>query len=141
MFRLWAIGHHVKYVAIHDGARCLVTTDMIKRVLRAAYKHRAASAATTVTDTVKLANKRGFIEKTIDRRYVYLAQTPQVFHVDLYHAALALGKTTLATDDNQLMEDLGVAVKLVNCGPENMKITTPEDIGRAKDILARRKQS
>lgn len=134
-----AVGHHIKYVAIHDGARCLITTDMIKRVLRAAYKHHAASAATTVTDTVKLATRRGFIEKTVDRRYVYLAQTPQAFHVDLYHAALANAKTTLYTDDNQLMEDLGVSVKLVNCGAENIKITTPEDIGRAKDILARRK--
>ena len=136
-----AIGKHIRYVAIHDGARCLVTPDMIRRVLRAAYIHRAATAATTVTDTVKLANKRGFIDKTVDRRHVWLAQTPQVFHADLYRAALATAKTQAVTDDNQLMEQIGFPVKLVNCGHENLKITTPEDIGRAEDILARRKRA
>ena len=136
-----AISKHAKYVAIHDGARCLITPDMIRRVLRAAYIHRAATAATTVTDTVKIANKRGFIDKTVDRKQVWLAQTPQVFHADLYHAALATAKVQAITDDNQLMEQIGFPVKLVNCGNENLKITTPEDIGRAEDILTRRKKA
>ncbi len=133
-----AIGKKIKYVAIHDGARCLVTPDMIRKVLRTAYKHRAASAACPVTDTVKLADKRGFIEQTVDREKVFLAATPQVFHTALYHKALHDAKGRGFTDDNQLMELIRYPVKLVDCGNENLKITTPADIERAEDILARR---
>ncbi len=136
-----AIGKRIKYVAIHDGARCLITPTMIKKVMRAAYLHRAASAACTVHDTVKIANKRGFVEKTVDRATVYLAQTPQVFHADLYRAALACAEGEEFTDDNQLFERVGFPVKLVDCGSENLKITRPEDIGRAEDILRRRKKA
>ena len=134
-----AVGKHIKYLAIHDGARCLVTPSMIKKVMRAAFMHRAASAACPVRDTVKIADKRGFIKKTVDRNSVYLAQTPQVFHADLYRAAAALCTDKNFTDDNQLLEAADFPVKLVDCGHENLKITTPEDIGRAEDILARRK--
>ena len=66
-----AIHKSMRFVAIHDGARCLVTPEMIKQVLRAAYRYNAASAACSVTDTVKLANKRGFIEKTIERGRIF----------------------------------------------------------------------
>ncbi len=134
-----AIGKKIKYVAIHDGARCLVTPAMIKKVMRAAFLHRAATAACAVSDTVKIANRRGFIEKTVDRRRVYLAQTPQIFHADLYRAALSYAEGRDLTDDNQLFENFHFPVKLVDCGPENLKITHPEDIGRAEDILARRR--
>ncbi len=134
-----AVGKHIKYLAIHDGARCLITPSMIKKVMRAAFMHRAASAACSVKDTVKIADKRGFIKKTVDRNSVYLAQTPQVFHADLYRAALALCKDADFTDDNQVLEAVDFSVKLVDCGSENLKITTPRDIGRAEDILARRR--
>lgn len=133
-----AIGKRIRYVAIHDGARCLVTPEMIGSVLREAYRHRAATAASPVTDTVKLINRRGYIERTIDRDRVLLAQTPQVFHVDLYTAALTDTETHTFTDDNQLMEYIRVPVKPVNCGAENLKITTREDLDRAAYILARR---
>ena len=89
---------------------------------------------------MKIADKRGFIKKTVDRNSVYLAQTPQVFHADLYRAAAALCTDKNFTDDNQLLEAADFPVKLVDCGHENLKITTPEDIGRAEDILARRKR-
>ncbi|MBE6629817.1 MAG: 2-C-methyl-D-erythritol 4-phosphate cytidylyltransferase [Ruminococcaceae bacterium] len=134
-----AISKKAKYVAIHDGARCLITPAMIKKVLRAAYLHRAATAACTVTDTVKIATKRGFIERTEDRERVWLAQTPQVFHTNLYRAALANVKDNTLTDDNQLIEAIGYPVKLVDCGAENLKITRPEDLPRAEAILAARR--
>lgn len=135
-----AIEKKTKYVAIHDGARCLVTPEMIERVLRAAYKHHAASAVSRVTDTVKLTSKRGLITETVDRDRVLLAGTPQAFRTDLYARALyAVGSRTF-TDDNALMEFIRVPVYPVDCGTENIKITTPEDIGRAEDILARRAQ-
>ena len=135
-----AIRKKAKFVAIHDGARCLVTPQMIKKVLRAAYMHRAATAACTVTDTVKIATKRGFIERTENRDRVWLAQTPQVFDVNLYRAALAHVKDDELTDDNQLIENVGVPVKLVDTGTENIKITHPEDVERAEMILERRRR-
>ena len=133
-----AIDPNAKFVAIHDGARCLITPEMIRRVLRAAYRYKAASAAASVCDTVKLADKRHTIAKTLDRDLVYLAQTPQVFHTDLYRAALNTCSPEGCTDDNQLMEQLGVAVKLVDCGKENIKITHPDDIRFAELLLAAR---
>jgi 2-C-methyl-D-erythritol 4-phosphate cytidylyltransferase len=133
-----AIDKKAKFVAIHDGARCLVTPPMIKKVLRAAYMHRAATAACTVHDTVKIATKRGFIERTENRDLVWLAQTPQVFDVNLYRAALANVKDDTLTDDNQLMEKINHTVKLVDFGKDNIKITTPDDIPRAEFILSQR---
>ena len=127
-----------RFVAIHDGARCLITPQQIAKVCRAAYRHHAASAACTVSDTVKTANQRGFIAATVDRDKVFLAQTPQVFHADLYRAALAHVTDDRITDDNQLMERIKHPVKLVDCGKENIKITTPDDIELAEFILSKR---
>jgi 2-C-methyl-D-erythritol 4-phosphate cytidylyltransferase len=135
-----AISPKAKFVAIHDGARCLITTKMIQKVLRAAYLHKAATAACPVTDTVKLVTRHGFIEKTVDRRKVFLAQTPQVFHTDLYRAAVANNKALDLTDDNQLIENIGFPVKVVNCGSDNIKLTHPEDLWRATAILEARKK-
>ena len=132
------IDEKARFVAIHDGARCLITPEQIRKVCRAAYRHRAATAACPVTDTVKLANRRGFIDKTIDRDKIFLAQTPQVFHADLYRAALANVKDDSLTDDNQLMEKVRHPVKLVDTGKDNLKITTPDDVARAAFILAQR---
>lgn len=130
-----------KFVAIHDGARCLVTPTMIERVCRAAFRHKAATAAYPVSDTVKTVNTRGFIEKTVDRNTVFLATTPQVFYADLYRAALATVKPLeLLTDDNQLMEKLPYPVKVVDCGRENLKITEPRDIALAEFILKEREK-
>lgn len=127
-----------RFVAIHDGARCLITPEQIKKVCRTAYRLRAATAACPVTDTVKLAGRHGYIDKTLDRNKVFLVQTPQVFHADLYRAALANVDDDSLTDDNQLMEKIKHPVKLVDTGKDNLKITTPDDIARAEFILAQR---
>ncbi len=133
------VHHTAKFVAIHDGARCLVTPDMIERVCRAAYRARAATAAYPVSDTVKTATNRGFVAKTIDRKTVFLATTPQVFSANLYRAALETVKgAELLTDDNQLIERLPHPIKLVDCGKENLKITEPGDIALAEFILQQR---
>ena len=135
------VHHTAKFVAIHDGARCLVTPDMIERVCRAAYHHKAATAACPVSDTVKTATSRGFVAKTIDRKTVFLATTPQVFSANLYRAALETVKgAELLTDDNQLIERLPHPIKLVDCGKENIKITEPSDIPLAQFILEQREK-
>ena len=136
------LDERVKYVAIADGARCLITPMQIARVCIHAYRYRAASAAHKVSDTVKRANKMGMTKETVDRTDLWQAQTPQIFHVALYKAALYRAKHDefTATDDNALIEHMGYQVSLVECGTQNIKITTPEDLPLAEAILTYRRQ-
>lgn len=137
-----AVDKKSKYVAIGDGARCLITPEQIKSVCRSAYKYKAATAAHRSTDTVKIADKKGFIDSTADRDTVWLAQTPQVFKTKLYRAAAytALKKGFEATDDNSLVENVGHPIRLVECGAQNIKITTRDDLAIADGVLAERER-
>jgi len=132
----------ISYVAIHDGARCLILPEQIERVCREAYRHRAAAVATPALDTVKIADKNGFISETTDRERVWLAGTPQVFYANLYRAAAYTAKEAdfSATDDAMLAERIGFKVKLVDIGRDNIKITYPADIAIAEAILKERKR-
>lgn len=135
------IADQSKYVYIHDGARCLITEEMIARVGQAACMHGAAIAATKAADTVKILEGKHLT--TTDRDHVYLAQTPQVFMTELYRAAAytALEKGIEATDDAMLAEAAGFDVVPVDCGTENMKITHPYDFAIAEAILNYRNSS
>ncbi len=137
---LEAVYEKAKFVAIADGARCLVTPEQIKDVCRSAYKYKAATAAHRASDTVKIADKKGFIESTPDRNMVWLAQTPQVFRTKLYRAAAytALKEGVEATDDNSLVEFIKHPIRLVECGSSNIKITTQEDMLFAESVLKKR---
>ena len=129
-----------KYVAIADGARCLVTPEQIESVCRAAYKYKAATAAHRATDTIKIADKKGFIDSTVDRETVWHAQTPQVFKTKLYRAAAytALKNGVEATDDNSLVENIRHPIRLVECGTQNIKVTTIDDLIIAEAIIKQR---
>ena len=107
---------------------------------RAAYKYDAATAAHNTTDTVKIADSKGFIDSTTDRSTVWLAQTPQVFKTKLYRAAAytALKKEFEATDDNSLVENIKHPIRLVECGTQNIKITEFEDMVFAEALLRQR---
>lgn len=137
-----AVHEKSKYVAIADGARCLTTPDQIEVVCRTAYKYKAATAAHRATDTVKIADSKGFIDTTADRNTVWLAQTPQVFKTKLYRAAAytAFKKGLEATDDNSLVEFVKHPIRLVECGAQNIKITTRDELCIAEAILADRKR-
>ncbi|MDD4774439.1 MAG: 2-C-methyl-D-erythritol 4-phosphate cytidylyltransferase [Eubacteriales bacterium] len=126
-----------EYVAVHDGARCLVTPEMIESVFRQAYTYGSATAAERSKDTVKNADRAGFIDETIDRSYLWHAQTPQIFKTDIYRAAAYIAQKNgyEVTDDCMLAENIGFRIKLVDCGYENMKITTPDDFYLAEAIL------
>ena len=89
---------------------------------------------------VKIADKKGFIDSTVDRETVWLAQTPQVFKTKLYRAAAytALKKELAVTDDNSLVETVRHPIRLVECGAENIKITTAADLVVAEGILKSR---
>ena len=136
-----AIDKKSKFVAIADGARCLVTPMNINDVCFAAYKHNAATAAHKATDTIKIARSGRFIESSPNRDTVWSAQTPQVFKTNLYRAAAytALKEGVEATDDNSLVEFIGHPIYLVECGAQNIKITTKDDIIIAQSILQARK--
>ena len=138
-----AISDKAKFVAIADGARCLTTPMNINDVCFAAYKHKAATAAHRATDTVKIARSGRFIESTPDRDTIWLAQTPQVFKVSLYRAATytALQEKVTVTDDNSLVEFIGHPIYLVECGAQNIKITTNDDIAVAEGVLKSRKDA
>jgi len=128
------------YVAIADGARPLTTTDMVDKVCRMAYDFDAACAVTRSYDTVKIADKSGFITGTHDRDVCCFAQTPQIFKLSLYRAAAyyAKEKGFVATDDSSLVENIKRKVKLVDVGRDNIKITCPEDIETALMIIRKR---
>ena len=127
----------VRYVAIADGARCLITPSQITRVCLRAYRHQAASAAHRIADTVKRTTSLGMTKETVDRNNLWQAQTPQVFHTALYTAALYQADKDgfTVTDDNSLIEHLGYQVRMVECGAQNIKITTKEDLPLAEAIL------
>ncbi|MBP3436856.1 MAG: 2-C-methyl-D-erythritol 4-phosphate cytidylyltransferase [Clostridia bacterium] len=137
-----AVSPAIKYIAIHDAARCLITPKMIDKVVSAAYGTRAASAGTPASDTVKEVDKNGFVTKTPERATVWLAQTPQVFQISLYRVAVEMAKkdSFAVTDDNMLVERLGQAVKMVDCGKENIKLTVPQDLLFAEAILQSREK-
>ena len=135
----WAIPDDSDFVAIHDGARCLVTRDIIESVVSAAVFSGAATASTPVTDTLKRVNSDSKIVETIPRESIYSASTPQVFSTLLYKKALSMAENIEAfTDDNMLIEALGHEVVCVDTGRENIKITTPDDISYAEYILGKR---
>ena len=136
-----AIDKKAKFVAIADGARCLVTPMNINDVCFAAYEHNAATAAHKATDTIKIARAGRFIESSPDRETIWAAQTPQVFKANLYRAAAytALKEEIEVTDDNSLVEFIGHPIYLVECGAQNIKITTKDDVIIAESILQKRK--
>ena len=133
----------VEYVAIADGARCLTTPEQIAKVCLKAYRYKAASAAHAATDSFKRATPSGIITQPVDRTHLWAVQTPQIFHTALYHAAYEAAARDGAevTDDNGLVERLGYRIRLVECGFENMKITTPEDLKFAEAILQYREKN
>jgi 2-C-methyl-D-erythritol 4-phosphate cytidylyltransferase len=123
-------------VLVHDGARALVTPDIIERVVQATLAHGAAVPAVPVRDSAKRVNGEVVLE-TIDRDVLVAAQTPQGFRYALLHAAheQARAEGFYGTDDAMLVERLGVQVHVVPGSPENLKITSPEDLVIAEALL------
>lgn len=130
-----------EYFAIHDGARPLVTEEIIENTVREAFLTGAAATGVRVKDTVKVVNENGFITATPDRNYLWAVHTPQVFERRLYLSAIDnVLNSEMFTDDCKLLEEYGTEVKMVEGSYENIKITTPEDTDIAQAILYRREQ-
>ena len=118
-------------VVIHDGARPLVTVDLIEQGLEAAQETGAAVAAVPVTDTIKLAGDDLIVQGTPPRQNLWAVQTPQVFRFDMIAEAYRQTKYEV-TDDARLVEQLGYKVKLYMGSYDNIKITTPNDLALAE---------
>ncbi len=122
------------WVVIHDGARPLVTEDLIKNGLEVAKESGAAVAAVPVTDTIKLADDNSFVMGTPPRKSLWAVQTPQVFRFDIINEAHRKAQG-MATDDASLVERLGYRVKLYMGSCDNIKITTPSDLALAEILV------
>jgi len=133
---LSALSKKVKLAAIQDGARPLVTQEVIDRTIRAAHSYGAAAPAIPVKDTVKEV-EGGLVKSTPDRAKLQAVQTPQVFDIDLLQAALKKAKADQAaiTDDCSAVERLGMSVRIVEGDERNIKVTTPLDLKIATMLL------
>ncbi len=133
---LSALSKKTKLVAVHDGARPLVTMEVIDRTVRAAHSYGAAAPGVPVKDTVKIV-KGGVVTGTPDRSTLQAIQTPQVFDLDLLKGALQKAKKDKAaiTDDCSAVERMGMSVKVVEGDERNIKITTPTDLKIAELLL------
>ena len=115
------------WVVIHDGARPLVTQELIEEGLKAAQETGAAVAAVPVTDTIKVADDDRIVHQTPPRQNLWAVQTPQVFRIDVITDAYQKAKGE-ATDDASLAEQAGYKVKLYMGSYDNIKITTTNDL-------------
>lgn len=138
---LAALPEQAQVILVHDGARPFPSRDVIDQVIAIARSGRAAIAAIPLGDTLKEAERtdRGItVRRTIPRDELWRAQTPQGFPRALITQAHAAAGGLDATDDAQLVEQLGIPVVLVPDVPTNLKITTLEDLEMADALIARR---
>lgn len=135
-----AVNENSEYLAIHDGARPLITAKEIELVTKNAFETKAATLGVSVKDTIKIVDKNNIIENTPPRSQLRAVQTPQVFERKLYQLALgSAGKNTEnLTDDCALIENMGCEVEVVKGCEENIKLTTPIDVMIAEGILKAR---
>lgn len=125
------------YVAVHDGARPLISPADIDRCVAAAAEHRAVALARRVTETLKRADAEAFSAEAVSREQLWFMETPQVFEVSLlleaYAAVTARGLAI--TDEVSALEAIGAKVKFVESTRPNLKITTPADLALAEALL------
>ncbi|MGI9239741.1 MAG: 2-C-methyl-D-erythritol 4-phosphate cytidylyltransferase [Verrucomicrobiales bacterium] len=126
-----------QYVAVHDGARPLITPAQITRCIEAAKTHRAAASAHRISDTVKRADDSHRVSAPVDRDNLWAMETPQVFEVALlveaYEKVLEAGG--MVTDEVSAVEHLGHPIQLVPNPSPNPKITYAEDLATAEKLL------
>jgi|ERR1051326_4861843 2-C-methyl-D-erythritol 4-phosphate cytidylyltransferase len=124
-------------VAVHDGVRPFVSTEDVETVVRQAERSGAAILAVPIVDTVKHA-EREFVESTLTREHLVLAQTPQVFRTEILKQAFehAAKDEYYGTDESSLVERMGHPVAIVRGSERNIKITRPSDLVLARAFLA-----
>ncbi len=124
-----------EYVLIHDGARPLVSADVIALVCNALQSADGVIPAVKVKDTIKSVDENGMVLETVPRDMLYSVQTPQGINVKKYREAINITDISVFTDDASILEAAGMSVKIVDGDYKNIKITTPDDIGIAEYYL------
>jgi len=134
---LLAVNKKKSTVVIHDGVRPFVSPDQIEECSKQAVLNGACILGLPVSDTLKIVNSPGYIEKTLERDSIWLAQTPQAFNYALIKKAHDSARKNgfKGTDDASLVERLGEKVKIINGSINNIKITTPADLAIARSII------
>lgn len=123
------------YVLIHDGARPMITPEIIKNAMQAVQKQKALTVAAKTIDTIKQVDEKLKIIKTIDRNALYNTQTPQAFEYNLIRSAHEKLQGQNFTDDAGMLEHLGYDVYILEGDYKNIKITTKNDIVIAETYL------
>jgi len=123
-------------IFVHDGVRCLLTKDLIKKCYEAALELGNAIPAVDCSDSVRMLTSNG--NKIIDRKKIKLIQTPQTFHSKILLPAYAIDYKEQFTDEATVMEAFGLKVNLIEGEIDNIKITTPQDLILADLILENR---
>lgn len=129
---------NIDLVAVHDAARPLITEKIIKDVIESAKKNGSAIAAVTSKDSVKFSKSGIKITKSLNRKTIWNAQTPQIFKKDILKKAYSKKISKSTTDDAQLVEKTGTKSALVFASYENFKITEQTDFLLAEAILKKR---
>ena len=127
-------------VAIHDGARALISCDVIENAINDAKKYGASAVGVSSKDTLKMLDENGFIIKTLDRESTYQIQTPQIFKKQEIKKAheMAIKDGFIGTDDCSLYEKYIGKIRVTKGSYDNIKLTTPEDMVIAANILENR---
>ena len=131
---LAALSDEVRYIAVHDGVRPLVSKKVIIRLILEAEQHQVVIPVIAPADSCRIIE--GESSKTIDRSTLRFVQTPQVFHAEVLRKAYEQPFSTAFTDDASVAEAAGYAVHLCEGERQNIKITTPDDITLAEAIIA-----
>ena len=132
-----ALPEDIELILVHDGARPLISSDLIEDCLLGAIEHGAVIAAIAVNDTIKQVDKNHTISKTVDRSHLYRAQTPQAARRHLLEQAYqhAAKDNFTGTDEASLLEHAGIPIAIVAGEEQNMKITRPGDLQIARSLL------
>lgn len=125
------------FIAVHDGARPLISPDSISACLAAAREHGAATCARRVTETMKRGDANDFVDQAVDRDALWAMETPQIFAANLLRTSYdhVTRQGQLVTDEVSALALIGVKTKLVAHGRPNPKITFPEDLAYAAQLL------
>ncbi|MGB3212752.1 MAG: 2-C-methyl-D-erythritol 4-phosphate cytidylyltransferase [Desulforhopalus sp.] len=134
---LQTLDDNTTVVLVHDGARPLVSSEIIDRCYLAALHSGACIAAVPVKDTLKKGDNAGYVSETIDRTSLWQAQTPQAARKELLEKAFLQNGDADVTDESSLLEKAGIPVTLVEGSETNIKITRPEDLLLAEKIIRR----
>ncbi|MCD5390542.1 2-C-methyl-D-erythritol 4-phosphate cytidylyltransferase [candidate division NPL-UPA2 bacterium] len=136
------MGPNCDLVLIHDSVRPFITEEIILRTIKETKLHGAVATAVPLTDTIKQGDGGGFVKKTLSRDELWSIQTPQGFKYSLIQKACSQAHEDgfYGTDDAGLVERIGHPVKMIEGSPENIKITTPEDLIIAEAILRERER-